>query len=36
MDDYNPSDESIGCAAIMLGVILALAIWGAILGGIRG
>ena len=33
--DYNPSDEGIGCAAAWLGIIIAMAIWGAILGGMR-
>jgi len=34
-NDYNPSDESLGCGAILLGIIISLAIWGAILGGCR-
>lgn len=35
-NNWEPPDEGIGLGVIALGIILALAIWGAILGGLRG
>ena len=35
MTDWQPSNEGIGCGAIMFGIVLALALWGWILGGCR-
>jgi len=35
MTDWQPSNEGIGCGAIMFGIVLALALWGWILGACR-
>ena len=34
--DWEPSDESIGCWSVLLGIVLALALWGWILGILGG